>query len=46
MGSEMCIRDRNIGDPDASKHKRGFTDAEDIVDWFKIDRPDDWRQRD
>ena len=31
-------------DPE-SKHKRGFN-AEDIVDWFKIDRPDDCKERD
>ena len=36
----------DIGDPDSSKHKRGFTDAGDIADWFRNDRPDDWRQRD
>ena len=36
----------NIGDPDSSKHKRGFTDAGDIADWVRNDRPDDWRQRD
>ena len=44
--NDSFLNNLNIGDPDASKHKRGFTDAEDIVDWFKIDRPDDWRQRD
>ena len=36
----------DIGDPDSSKHKRGFNDASDIADWFKNDRSDDWRQRD
>ena len=36
----------NIGDPDSRRHKRGFTDAGDIADWFKNDRSDDWRQRD
>ena len=36
----------NIGDADSRKHKRGFTDAGDIADWFRNDRPDDWRQRD
>ena len=37
----------NIGDPDSRKHKRGFTDAGDIADWFRNDnRSDDWRQRD
>ena len=37
----------NIGDSDSRKHKRGFTDAGDIADWFRNDkRSDDWRQRD
>ena len=37
----------DIGDPDSSKHKRGFNGAADIADWFKNDkRSDDWRQRD
>ena len=44
--NDSFLNNLNIGDPDSSKHKRGFTDADDIVDWFKIDRPDDWRQRD
>ena len=43
--NDSFLNNLNIGDPE-SKHKRGFTDADDIVDWFKIDRPDDWRQRD
>lgn len=24
----------------------GFNDIDEIVDWFKQDKPDDWRQRD
>ena len=36
----------NIGDPDSRRHKRGFTDAGDIADWFKNKRSDDWSQRD
>ena len=36
----------NIGDPDSRRHKRGFTDAGDIADWFRNKRSDDWRQRD
>ena len=36
----------DIGDPDSSKHKWGFTDASDIADWFRNTRSDDWRQRD
>ena len=35
-----------LGDPDPSNHKTGFTDADDIKDWFHTDKPDDWRQRD
>jgi hypothetical protein len=26
--------------------KRGFDSPDDIADWFKEDKPDDWRQRD
>ena len=26
--------------------KTGFDSADEIVDWFKQDKPDDWRQRD
>ena len=36
----------NIGDSDSRKHRRGFSGADDIADWFKNDKPDDWRQRD
>jgi len=36
----------NIGDPDSSNHKRGFGSPDEIVNWFKPDRSDDWRQRD
>ncbi len=36
----------NLGDPDPSNHKTGFSDADDINDWFRRDKPDDWRQRD
>jgi hypothetical protein len=35
-----------LGDPDPSNHKTGFKDADDIKDWFKQDKPEDWRQRD
>tara|TARA_Y100000289_G_scaffold36932_1_gene36427 strand:+ start:670 stop:984 length:315 start_codon:yes stop_codon:yes gene_type:complete len=35
-----------IGDPDPSNHKTGFNSADEIVDWFQRDKPDDWRQRD
>ena len=35
-----------IGDPDPSNYKTGFDGADEIVDWFQREKPDDWRQRD
>ena len=35
-----------LGDPDPSNHRTGFNGADDIIDWFKQDKPSDWRQRD
>ena len=35
-----------LGDPDPSNHTTGFGSADEIVDWFRQDRCDDWRQRD
>ena len=35
-----------LGDPDPSNYKTGFNSADEIVDWFQRDKPDDWRQRD
>ena len=39
-----CLKFLDIGDP--RKSKRGFQGAEDVADWFKNDKSDDWRQRD
>ena len=36
----------DLGDPDPSNHKTGFDGADEIIDWFRRDKPDDWRQRD
>lgn len=36
----------DLGDPDPSNHRTGFQSADEIVDWFTRDKPDDWRQRD
>ena len=35
-----------LGDPDPSNYKSGFKSADEIVEWFKQDKSDDWRQRD
>ena len=43
---DSFLKHLNIGDSDSRKYKRGFTDAGDIVDWFRPERSDDWRQRD
>ena len=31
-----------LGDPDPSNHRTGFEGADEIVDWFQRDKPDDW----
>ena len=35
-----------LGDPDPSNYKTGFGSADEIADWFKRDKPEDWRTRD
>ena len=35
-----------LGDPDPSNYRTGFDGADEIIDWFRQDKPDDWRQRD
>ena len=40
-----CLKYLDICNPDR-KPKRGFNGADDIAEWFKQDRSDDWRQRD
>ena len=39
-----CLKFLDLGDP--RKSKSGFQGADDIADWFKNKRSDDWRQRD
>ena len=31
-----------LGDPDPSNYKTGFDGTDEIIDWFKQDKPDDW----
>ena len=35
-----------LGDPDPNNYRTGFDSADDVIDWFHQDKPDDWRQRD
>ena len=44
--NDSFLNNLNIGDPDSSRHIRGFQNPEDVVDWFHEERSDDWRQRD
>ena len=43
---EDFMNKMGLGDPDPSNHRTGFGSADEIVDWFNQDKPDDWRQRD
>ena len=45
-GMDDFMNRMGLGDPDPSNHKTGFDGADEIVDWFQRDKPDDWRQRD
>ena len=44
--NDSFLNNLNIGDPDSSNHKRGFDSPDEMYDWFRPDRSDDWRQRD
>ena len=45
--NDSFLNNLNIGDSDSSgKQVRGFDNVDDMYDWFKPDRSDDWRQRD
>ena len=39
-----CLKFLDIGDPKTDK--KGFSGADDIAEWFRNDKSDDWRQRD
>ena len=45
-GLDDFMNKMGLGDPDPSNYKSGFDSAAEIVDWFKQDRSDDWKQRD
>ena len=36
----------DLGDPDPSNHRSGFDSPVEIVEWFRQERTDDWRQHD
>ena len=45
-GLDDFLNQMDLGDPDPSNHRTGFSSPEEIVEWFKQDKTDDWRQRD
>ena len=45
-GLDDFLNQMDLGDPDPQNHKTGFNSGDEIVEWFKQDKSDDWRQRD
>jgi len=45
-GMDDFLNKLDLGDPDPTNHRTGFKDGDDILEWFRNDKPDDWRQRD
>jgi len=45
-GMDDFLNNLGLGNPDPSDYKSGFQSADEIVDWFNQDKPEDWRQRD
>ena len=45
-GLDDFMNKMDIGDPDPSNHVSGFNSVDEIAEWFKQDKSDDWRQRD
>ena len=45
-GLDDFMNKMDIGDPDPSNHIDGFNSVDEIVEWFKQDKTDDWRLRD
>ena len=40
------LNQMDLGDPNPNNHKTGFDGADDILEWFSHEKPDDWRQHD
>ena len=45
-GTDDFLNRMGLGEPDPSDQTTGFDSADDINEWFKRKKPDDWRQRD
>lgn len=45
-GLDDFLNQMDLGDPDPSNHMSSDNSIDEIVDWFKQEKSDDWRQRD
>jgi len=45
-GMDDFLNKMDIGDPDPQNHRTSFDSVDELANWFKQDKPDDWRQRD
>lgn len=45
-GLDDFLIQMDLGDPDPSNHMTNGNSVDDIVQWFKQEKTDDWRQRD
>lgn len=45
-GLDDFLIQMDLGDPDPSNHMTRENSIDDIADWFKQEKTDDWRQRD
>jgi len=45
-GMDDFLNTMDLGDPDPGNHMTRENNIDDIIEWFKQDKTDDWRQRD
>ena len=45
-GLDNFLNQMDLGDPDPTNHLTEDNTLDEIVEWFKQEKPEDWRQRD
>ena len=45
-GLDNFLNQMDLGDPDPTNHLTEDNTLDEIVEWFKQEQPEDWRQRD
>ncbi len=43
---DSFLNNMDLGDPNPNNHSTGFSGAEDIADFFREEKSEDWRQHD